>query len=91
MIILKINIHKNNCQTANVKKIMKIIKLKPLRKQKNSVCITDKGKNLMPRVIEIADAVINEALNGIETENRELLRTMLDKIYDNLENKHSQI
>ena len=56
-----------------------------IRKLKNSVCITDKGKNLMPRVIEIADAVINEALNGIETENRELLQTMLDKIHTNLE------
>jgi DNA-binding MarR family transcriptional regulator len=55
-----------------------------IRTLKNSVCITDKGKNLMPRVIEIADDVINEALHGIEIENRELLRTMLDKIYINL-------
>ncbi|MCC8173867.1 MAG: MarR family transcriptional regulator [Odoribacter sp.] len=60
---------------------------KPVRALKNLVCITEKGKRIMPQVLEIADSVMNEALNGIETENRELLRVMLDKLYMNLEKK----
>jgi hypothetical protein len=39
----------------------------------------------MPQVLKIADNLINEALYGIEIENQELLRTMLDKIYTNIE------
>jgi DNA-binding MarR family transcriptional regulator len=52
---------------------------KQKRTLKNSVCISDKGKKLMPQV----DNLINEALNGIEIDNQELLLTMLDKIYIN--------
>jgi DNA-binding MarR family transcriptional regulator len=56
---------------------------KQTRTLKNSVCISDKGKKLMPQVLKIADNLINEALNGIEIDNQELLLTMLDKIYTN--------
>ncbi len=58
---------------------------KQVRTLKNSVCITEKGRELMPKVIHIADGLIAEALSGIEPDNRELLKTMLDKIYTNLE------
>lgn len=58
-----------------------------IRTLKNSVCITEKGKNLMPKILGIANEVIEEALSGINSENRALLQTMLDKIYINLEKK----
>lgn len=58
-----------------------------VRTLKNSICITDKGRELMPTAINIADCLIEEALNSIDSVNRELLRTMLDKIYTNLEKK----
>ena len=60
---------------------------KKVRTLKNSVCITEKGKELMPKVLKLADEQIAEALNGIEPDHQELLRVMLDKIYVNLENK----
>lgn len=59
----------------------------PVRTLKNSVCITEKGRNLMPQVLKIADTVIEEAMNGIQPDHQEYLRTALDKIYTNLENK----
>jgi len=58
---------------------------KPVRTLKNSICITEKGRNLMPQVLKIADSVIEKALHGIEKENQDLLQMMLDKIYSNLE------
>lgn len=59
----------------------------PVRTLKNSVCITEKGRSLMPLVLKIADTVIESALNGMEPDSQELLRMMLDKIYTNLERK----
>ena len=58
-----------------------------VRTLKNSICITEKGRELMPKVIDIADNLIDEALSGIEPDNRELLKIMLDKIYMNLAKK----
>lgn len=57
---------------------------KQVRTLKNSVCITEKGRELMPQVISIADGLIAEALSDIEPDKRELLKIMLDKIYTNL-------
>jgi len=57
-----------------------------VRNLKNSIHITVKGKQIMPKVLKIAEEVIGEALYGINT-NKELLYTMLDKIHTNLENK----
>lgn len=41
----------------------------------------------MPQVLKIAEEQLNEAMNGISPKNRELLRTMLDKIFTNIEQK----
>lgn len=60
---------------------------KQIRNLKNSVCITDKGKKLMPQVLEIAKAVIDKALIGIEEESRNSLQIMLEKVFINLENE----
>jgi DNA-binding MarR family transcriptional regulator len=58
---------------------------KQVRTLKNSICITEKGRNLMPHVLAISDSLIDKALDGIAPEHQQLLRTMLDKIYTNLE------
>lgn len=60
---------------------------KQVRTLKNSVCITDKGRELMPQVLKIADKIIEEALNGFSEESREQLFSMLKTIYQNLEKK----
>ena len=58
-----------------------------VRNLKNSICITEKGKNIMPDVLRIADEVTNEALNEIGADKKKYLNTILDKIYINLEKK----
>ena len=64
-----------------------LVTRKFIRTLKNSVCITEQGRALMPRMLEIAQGVINKALNGIDEEGRTLLFGMLNKIYENLENE----
>jgi DNA-binding MarR family transcriptional regulator len=57
---------------------------KQVRTLKNSICITDKGRDLLPQVFEIAKSVEDKALNGIEKENQDLLQQMLNQICINL-------
>ncbi len=64
-----------------------LVERHPVRNLKNSVCITDKGKSLMPQALKVGEGVANEALGGFDKENLRLLRTMLDNIYTNLERK----
>ena len=61
-----------------------------VRTLKNSVCITDKGRELMPVVLRIAEKTIEKAFTGIKKEQQDLLRIMLDEIYTNLENKNNE-
>ena len=58
-----------------------------VRTLKNSVCITGAGKEMMPCVLKIAEEVIDDALDGIDSENQKLLREMLNTIHSNLEDK----
>lgn len=60
---------------------------KQIRTLKNSLCITDKGREMMPHVLEVAQKLLDKALNGIANEQQTLLWNMLDKIYINLENE----
>lgn len=62
---------------------------KQVRTLKNAVCITEKGTELMPQLLQIADKTIEEALQGINSKQRDLLHSMLEKIYSNLENTQS--
>lgn len=62
---------------------------KQVRTLKNAVCITERGTELMPQLLQIADKTIEEALQGISSKQRDLLHTMLNKIYSNLENTRS--
>lgn len=72
-------------RTIDLLEKKELVVRKQVRTLKNSVCITEKGKILMSQIVGIADDVIEEALSGIDPENRTLLQTMLDKIYINLE------
>lgn len=58
---------------------------KQVRTLKNSVCLTDKGWDLIPQAMKIGESILNKVIEGIGSKNYSLLRTMLDKIYTNLE------
>ena len=58
-----------------------------VRTLKNSVHITAKGHELIPKALEVGKKITDEALSGID--ERELLRTMLNGIHTNLEKKQS--
>ncbi|MDR3061546.1 MAG: MarR family transcriptional regulator [Dysgonamonadaceae bacterium] len=58
-----------------------------VRTLKNSICVTNEGHELMPRVLTIAQEVTDKALQGIDDEYKTLLWDMLNKIYENLENQ----
>lgn len=62
---------------------------KQVRTLKNAVCITEKGTELMPQLLQIADNTIEDALQGINSKQRDLLHSMLEKIYSNLEKTQS--
>jgi DNA-binding MarR family transcriptional regulator len=64
-----------------------LVARKQVRTLKNSVCITEEGRALIPRILKIAQRIIDKALSDIDKEDRVLLFTMLNKIYVNLENK----
>ncbi len=64
-----------------------LVTRKQVRTLKNSVCITDKGRELMPQVLKITDRIIEEALDGFSKESREQLFSMLKMIYQNIEKK----
>ena len=64
-----------------------LVERRPVRNLKNSVCITDKGKGMIPQALKIGENVINEALRGDNKEDITLLKTMLESIYMNLGKK----
>lgn len=55
-----------------------------VRHLKNAVHITEKGKTLMPKVIEVANGVIDTALSGMTPQGRHAFLFALDEIYNNL-------
>lgn len=57
---------------------------KRVRRLKNSVCITDKGRAVMPEVLRIADEVTDRALKGMDGNTRKRLCSLLDDVYNNL-------
>jgi DNA-binding MarR family transcriptional regulator len=50
----------------------------------NLVCLTDAGRSLQDITIEIANQTMNEALVGIEKEEIDHVKHVLQKVYDNL-------
>jgi DNA-binding MarR family transcriptional regulator len=53
----------------------------------NLVCLTDAGRNLQDTTIEIANQTMNEALVGIEKDEIDHVKHVLQKVYDNLSNE----
>lgn len=57
------------------------------RLQKNCIYISDKGKAILPKVLLIAETVIQKALGDIDADQYKQLRSMLNIIYQNTELK----
>lgn len=64
------------------------VKRVPVRTLKNTVHITDDGKNIMPEVIKIAESVTERAFGELTPDRREELMSALMKITNNLTNKN---
>jgi DNA-binding MarR family transcriptional regulator len=50
----------------------------------NQVCLTDTGRQLQNVTVDIANATMNEALVGIDKDEIEMVKLVLQKVYDNL-------
>ncbi|HEY2727688.1 MAG TPA: MarR family transcriptional regulator [Parafilimonas sp.] len=53
-------------------------------KRINLVCLTGAGRALQETTIALANQTMNEALNGVKKEDIEIVKTVLQKVYDNL-------
>ena len=53
-------------------------------KRINLVCLTDAGKALQNQTLELANETMDEALNGVKKEDIEIVKNVLQKVYDNL-------
>ena len=53
-------------------------------KRINLVCLTDAGRALQETTLALANQTMNEALNGVKKEDIEIVKTVLQKVYDNL-------
>jgi len=62
-----------------------LVERKTVRTLKNAVHITDKGRALMPRVLDIAQAITLKAYGNLPEDKREKVLRALDSIYTNLQ------
>ena len=53
-------------------------------KRVNLVCLTDAGRALQYVTLALANQTMDEALNGVKKEDIEIVKTVLQKVYDNL-------
>jgi DNA-binding MarR family transcriptional regulator len=53
-------------------------------KRINLVCLTDAGRALQGKTLELANQTMDEALNGVKKEDIEIVKNVLQKVYDNL-------
>lgn len=60
------------------------VKREVKRPQKNQILISEIGKAIMPKVLQIAEAVTQEALRDIDIEAYHQLSDMLTAIYENI-------
>jgi len=58
-------------------------------KRINLVCLTDAGRALQDTTLELANQTMDEALNGVKKEDIEIVKTVLQKVYNNLNNPNS--
>ena len=50
----------------------------------NQVCLTDTGRQLQQVTVDIANQTMNEALEGVNKDEIEMVKGVLQKVYDNL-------
>ncbi|NCI45304.1 MarR family winged helix-turn-helix transcriptional regulator [Sediminibacterium soli] len=64
----------------------KLVKRMPSKTDRriNLVCLTDAARELQHQTIDIANDTMNEALQGIDREEIEVVKQVLQRVYDNL-------
>ena len=50
----------------------------------NLICLTDTAKGLQDKTVELANNTMNEALEGVSKDEIEMVKHVLQKVYDNL-------
>ena len=50
----------------------------------NRICLTEEGRNLQDKTIELANQTMDEALVGVSKDQIDLVRQVLQRVYDNL-------
>jgi len=65
---------------------LKLVKRMPSKADRriNLVCLTDAAKSLQEETMNIANQTLNQALEGVSTEEIEICKAVLQKVYDNL-------
>jgi DNA-binding MarR family transcriptional regulator len=53
-------------------------------KRINMVCLTDAARDIQEKTLEIANETMDEALIGVNREEIEMVKNVLQKVYDNL-------
>lgn len=56
----------------------------PTDRRMNLIYVTDAAKKLQHQTMGIAEATLNEALEGVSTDDIERAKSVLQKVYDNL-------
>jgi DNA-binding MarR family transcriptional regulator len=64
----------------------KLVRRMPSKEDRriNLVCLTETARELQDRTIELANQTMNEALVGVNKEEIETVKTVLQRVYDNL-------
>jgi DNA-binding MarR family transcriptional regulator len=64
----------------------KLVKRMPSKTDRriNLVCLTDAARELQDRTLDIANETMNEALQDITKEEIDIVKQVLQKVYDNL-------
>lgn len=64
----------------------KLVKRMPSKTDRriNLVCLTDAAKELQDKTIDLANQTMNEALLGINKEEIDVVKQVLQRVYDNL-------
>jgi DNA-binding MarR family transcriptional regulator len=53
-------------------------------RRRNLIFLTDTARKLQEQSMELANQTLNEALEGVDPENIELCKAVLQRVYDNL-------
>jgi DNA-binding MarR family transcriptional regulator len=64
----------------------RLVKRSSSKKDKriNLICLTDAGRSLQDTTLNLANQTMDEALEGVKKNEIEIVKTVLQKVYDNL-------